>query len=131
MVDEIRWDEKAGLRTGCGVRSQVIAVLEAQIKRRPAMRKVSIAGAQASRKISAQKLTVGLDPSDRSSWYCVLDEVGTVLLEQKLSTTAVAVFPILLYAGDPKGFTCLHIDVIATRIAGPQSKRDRCQRGRF
>jgi hypothetical protein len=27
---EIRWDEKAGLRTGCGVRSQVIDVLEAQ-----------------------------------------------------------------------------------------------------
>jgi hypothetical protein len=29
-VGEIRWDEKAGLRTGCGVRSQVIDVLEAQ-----------------------------------------------------------------------------------------------------
>ena len=28
-----RWDEKAGLRTGCGVRSQVIDVLEAQIKK--------------------------------------------------------------------------------------------------
>jgi hypothetical protein len=26
----IRWDEKAGLRTGCGVRSQVIDALEAQ-----------------------------------------------------------------------------------------------------
>src|ERR1700675_4314040 len=34
--------EKAGLRTGCGVRSQVIDVLEAQIKRRPAMKKISI-----------------------------------------------------------------------------------------
>jgi hypothetical protein len=32
-VDEIRWDEKAGLRTGCGIRSQVIDVLEAQIKK--------------------------------------------------------------------------------------------------
>jgi len=28
----IRWDEKAGLQTGCGVRSQVIDVLKAQIK---------------------------------------------------------------------------------------------------
>jgi hypothetical protein len=28
-----RWDEKAGLRTGCGVLSQVIDVLEAQIKK--------------------------------------------------------------------------------------------------
>ena len=27
---ETRWDEKAGLRTGCGVRSQVIDVLKAQ-----------------------------------------------------------------------------------------------------
>jgi hypothetical protein len=26
----IRWDEKSGLRTGCGVRSQVIDVLKAQ-----------------------------------------------------------------------------------------------------
>jgi hypothetical protein len=30
---ENRWDEKAGLRTGCGVRSEVIDVLEAQINR--------------------------------------------------------------------------------------------------
>jgi len=29
-TDETRWDEKAGLRTGCGVRSQVIDVLKAQ-----------------------------------------------------------------------------------------------------
>jgi hypothetical protein len=32
MSGEIRWDEKAGLRAGCGVRSQVIDVLKAQIK---------------------------------------------------------------------------------------------------
>jgi len=30
QTGEIRWDEKAGLRTGCGVRSQVIDVLKAQ-----------------------------------------------------------------------------------------------------
>ena len=29
-VDVNRWDEKAGLQAGCGVRSQVIDVLEAQ-----------------------------------------------------------------------------------------------------
>ena len=38
------------------------------------MKKVSTVAAQASRKISAQKLTVGLDLGDRASWYCVLDE---------------------------------------------------------
>ncbi len=33
MTDETRWDEKAGFRTGCGVRSQVIDVLKAQINK--------------------------------------------------------------------------------------------------
>ena len=54
------------------------------------MKKVSIVAAKASRKISQQKLTVGLDLGDRSSWYCVLDEAGSVLLEQRLSTTPKA-----------------------------------------
>src|ERR1700689_32643 len=90
MIVVNRWDEKAGLRTGCGVRSQVIDVLKAQIKRRPAMKKVSTVAAQRSTKISRQKLTVGLDLGDRSSWYCVLDETGQTVLEQKLSTTPKA-----------------------------------------
>src|ERR1700682_3233858 len=54
------------------------------------MKKVSTAAAKASRKISEQKLTIGLDLGDRSSWYCVLGEGGEVLLEQKLSTTPKA-----------------------------------------
>src|SRR3954470_20657911 len=85
-----RWDEKAGLRTGCGVRSQVIDVLEAQIKRRPAMKKVSTVAAKQSRNISQQKLTIGLDLGDRNSWYCVLDEAGRIQLEQRVRTTAKA-----------------------------------------
>src|SRR5438552_5410583 len=51
------------------------------------MKKVSTVAPKARRKISQQKLTVGLDLGDRSSWYCVLDEAGSVLLEQRLSTT--------------------------------------------
>ncbi len=43
------------------------------------MKKVSTVAAKQSRKISQQKLTVGLDLGDRSSWYCLLDEVGEVL----------------------------------------------------
>jgi transposase len=54
------------------------------------MKKVSTAAAKPSKKISQQKLTVGLDLGDRSSWYCVLDESGAVLLEQRLSTTVKA-----------------------------------------
>ena len=54
------------------------------------MKKVSTAAAKASQKISQQKLTIGLDLGDRSSWYCVLDEAGSVLLEQRVSTTTKA-----------------------------------------
>jgi hypothetical protein len=71
------------------VRSQVIDVLEAQIKRRPARRKVSTEAAKQSRKISEQ-LTVGLDLGDRSRCYGVLDEAGAIVLEQKLGTTPKA-----------------------------------------
>ena len=37
------------------------------------------------------RLTVGLDLGDRSSFYCVLDEAGEVLLEQRVSTTPKAI----------------------------------------
>jgi len=54
------------------------------------MKKVSTAAARQIRKFSEQKLTIGLDLGDRSSWYCMLDESGAVLLEQKLGTTPKA-----------------------------------------
>src|SRR5499425_760423 len=54
------------------------------------MKKISTATAKQSRNISQQKLTIGLDLGDRTSWYCVLDEAGSVLLEQRLSTTPKA-----------------------------------------
>jgi activator of 2-hydroxyglutaryl-CoA dehydratase len=72
------------------VRSQVIDVLKAQIKRRPAMKKVSTVETQQTRNISEQKLTIGLDLGDRNSWYCVLDEAGQIQLEQRVRTTAKA-----------------------------------------
>src|SRR5712691_7122462 len=54
------------------------------------MKKVSTAAANEIRNFSEQKLTIGLDLGDRSSWYCVLDATGEVVLEQRLSTTAKA-----------------------------------------
>src|SRR6059058_5900757 len=50
------------------------------------MKKISTGTAHAIRKVESQRLTIGLDLGDRWSWYCVLDETGEVLLEQKLST---------------------------------------------
>src|SRR5260370_7091776 len=55
------------------------------------MKKVSTAGVKATKNFSQPKLTIGLDLGDRSSWYCLLDEVGEVLQEQKLGTTPKAV----------------------------------------
>jgi transposase len=54
------------------------------------MKKISIATAHEIEKVAAQGLTVGLDLGDRSSWYCVLNEAGEVLLEPKLATTPKA-----------------------------------------
>ena len=53
------------------------------------MKKSSTVVAQCKRNFH-QQLTIGLDLGDRSSWYCVLDEAGEVIHEQKLSTTAKA-----------------------------------------
>jgi len=54
------------------------------------MQKISTV--QTSRKsiFNAHKLTIGLDLGDRSSSYCVLDEAGEILLEQKLPTVPEA-----------------------------------------
>ena len=46
------------------------------------MKKVSTVGAKPSKKISQQKLTVGLDLGDRNSWYCVLDESGQIQISR-------------------------------------------------
>ncbi len=52
------------------------------------MKKGSTATANESSNFSQQKLTIGLDLGDRSSWYCVLDERGELVSEQKLATTS-------------------------------------------
>jgi predicted NBD/HSP70 family sugar kinase len=36
------------------------------------------------------KLTIGLDLGDHWSCYCVLDEAGKIILEQKVATTPEA-----------------------------------------
>ena len=54
------------------------------------MKKVSTTAAKQRKNFPERKLTIGLDLGDRSSWYCVLDEAGSVLLEQRLSTTPKA-----------------------------------------
>ncbi len=54
------------------------------------MRKSITVAEEQSRNFTEKKYTVGLDLGDRWSWYCVLDERGEVVFEQKLSTTPKA-----------------------------------------
>src|SRR6267143_2655440 len=54
------------------------------------MKKISTGVVKAAKDFSQQKLTIGFDLGDRSSWYCVLEEAGEVLLEQLLATTPKA-----------------------------------------
>jgi transposase len=54
------------------------------------MKKISTAATPTIEKVAGLKLTIGLDQGDRSSWYCVLDESGQMLLEAKVSTAPKA-----------------------------------------
>ena len=54
------------------------------------MEKISTVQASGRSIFNADKLTIGLDLGDRFSSYCVLDEAGKILLEQKLPTTPEA-----------------------------------------
>jgi hypothetical protein len=80
-MSDNRWDEKAGLRRDA-LSSQVINALAAQEIRRPAMKKPSTM----TRRRNGQ-LTIGFDVGDRSSFYCVLNEMGEVILEARISTS--------------------------------------------
>jgi transposase len=69
------------------------------------MKKVSTAAAMQTRNFRDQQLTIGLDLGDRSSWYCVLDATGGVLLEQRLSTTPKAMKEV--FGGMPRSRVAL------------------------
>src|SRR3989442_1174683 len=64
-------------------------VLKAK-KRRPGMKKISPVEVVGNEILTGQKVTIGLDRGDRWSFYCVLDEAGKILLEQKVATTPEA-----------------------------------------
>ena len=85
------------------------------------MKKVSTVAPKARRKISQQKLTVGLDLGDRSSWYCVLDEAGSVLLEQRLSTTPNALREV--FGGMPRSRMALETGMHSPSVSRLLSER--------
>jgi transposase len=54
------------------------------------MRKISTVQAIRNEILKEQKLTIGVDLGDRWSFYCVLDEAGKIILEQKVAMTPKA-----------------------------------------
>ena len=54
------------------------------------MKKISTVQVLGNEILQEQKLTIGVDLGDRWSFYCVLDEAGKIILEQKVATTAEA-----------------------------------------
>ena len=55
------------------------------------MKKISTVRAFSIEILKEQKLTIGVDLGDRWSFYCVLDEAGKIILEQKVATTPQAI----------------------------------------
>ena len=54
------------------------------------MRKPSTTTLRRTQKLGDRQLTIGLDLGDRSSFYCVLNGAGEVILEAKVATTPEA-----------------------------------------
>jgi transposase len=55
------------------------------------MLKISTLPRSGSRSFKGRQLTIGVDLGDRWSRYCVLNEVGDIVLERKLTTTPEAI----------------------------------------
>ena len=51
------------------------------------MKKISTVAMEGIQIFKENQLTIGLDLGDRTSYYCVLNEVGEVIWEDKLPTT--------------------------------------------
>src|SRR5207248_1052874 len=54
------------------------------------MKKISTVQVFGNEIFKEQKLTIGMDLGDRWSFYCVLDEAGKIILEQKVAMTPEA-----------------------------------------
>jgi transposase len=67
------------------------------------MKKISTVRVNGNMIFKGHQLTIGVDLGDRWSCYCVLDEAGEILLEQKVATTPQAMKQI--FEKIPRGLT--------------------------
>ena len=90
------------------------------------MKKTSTVRVNGNMIFKGHKLTIGLDLGDRWSFYCVLDEAGKVILEQKLPTTPEAMKQ--TFARIPRSLIALETGTISHRAGfrfGPHRHRRR------
>src|SRR5437868_15330762 len=66
------------------------------------MKKTSTVRVNGNMIFKGHKLTLGLDLGDRWSCYCVLDEAGEILLEQKVATAPEAMKTDILFEKIPR-----------------------------
>jgi transposase len=67
-----------------------IDALKAQWKGDRLMKKNSTVATSGKRILKGKKLTTGMDLGDQFTYYCILDEAGELIVEQKLPTTKQA-----------------------------------------
>ena len=67
------------------------------------------------------KLTIGVDLGDRWSCYCVLDEAGEILLEQKVATTPEAMKQI--FEKIPRGLIAMETGTHSPWVSRPSHGR--------
>jgi hypothetical protein len=73
-------------------------------------------------KLTTEKLTIGLDLGDRSSWYCLLDEAGRVLLEQRVSATPKTIREVFRNAALPDRAGGMHSPWVSRILANQGTK---------
>src|SRR5258706_5174184 len=66
----------------------MIDALKAQWKGDRLMKKNSTVAVGRKQILKQAKLTIGLDLGDRTSYYCILDEAGDVILGRNMPTTS-------------------------------------------
>jgi hypothetical protein len=96
------------------------------------MKKLSTAVSKQGRNFSQPTLTIGLDLGDRNSWYCVVDEVGQIQLEQRVRTSAKELHEV--FGAMPRSRVALETDTFAldqplAQQVGARSDRGECAQG--
>jgi integrase len=92
------------------------------------MKKISTAAAKQTNNLAEQKLTIGLDLGDRSSWYCVFGKLGTHAFRHTYRSwldavgTPIAVQQKLMRHSDIRTTMNIYGDIVTDEMSQAHSK---------